>query len=98
MTPDEYDAQYPETGSSNITKATPEWREILAQARENHHGYVLHAAYALVNEQVMSGIAWSKCTNCGCPYRMDSEGATDAGCSPDCHEDYSLYVFGTLDT
>jgi len=92
---DEYDAEHPETGSGNISKATDEWKQVLDQARANDlDGYTLHHAYALINEQVAEGIPWAKCANCGSPYRMDQDGAGDTVCSSDCFDDYLSYLNG----
>lgn len=96
---DEYDQQHPETGSSNISKATPEWTQALEDARRNYDGvgHVLHDAYAMVNEQVQAGIPWAKCMNCGSPYRMDREGASVDICSPECWSSYAAYLNNSLD-
>lgn len=96
---DEYDAQHPETGSSNISKATPEWTAVLEEARRNYDGvgYVLHDAYAIVSEQVKAGIPWFKCMNCGSPYRADREGASVDSCSPQCWGDYLSYLDNSLE-
>jgi len=91
MSVDEYDEQHQETGSGNISKATPEWKEILRQARleRGPDELVLHKAYALVNEQGLAGCAWAKCPNCGSPYRADLRGNV---CSDDCYREYLAYV------
>lgn len=86
---DTYDALHYETGSSNISKATPEWQEILRQVRQdltsNHaHGYVLHTAYALVNEQTKNDVPWCKCMNCGSPYIMTNTHKHGNICSDEC--------------
>lgn len=88
---DLYDEQFPETGSGNISKATPEWKEVLAQARRDvvPGEAVLHRAYYLVNT---SGVEWGKCPNCGSPYRLDTEGADATVCSRECFEDYIGYL------
>lgn len=96
---DEYDAQHPETGSSNISKATPEWTAVLEEARRNYDGvgYVLHDAYAIVSEQVKAGIPWFKCMNCGSPYRADREGASVDSCSDGCWDALTNYLNIGLD-
>lgn len=92
---DAYDAQHPETGSGNISKATPEWQEILRRARESYgDGYVLHDAYELINQEVAAGIIWNKCPNCGCPYRLDAEGANGTTCSAACWDEFAADVMG----
>lgn len=93
---DSYDLTYPETGSGNIRKASPEWKEVLAQAREIHENaepdtLVLHIAFRLVNEQVQQQqVAWHKCQECGTPYRETSWGS-DTMCSDECAEAYVQY-------
>jgi hypothetical protein len=84
---DPYDLQHTETGSSNISKATPEWQEKLALARTLNDGSepVLHTAYHLVNEAVGRGESWAKCLDCGSPFRGSGE-----FCSPECGEAFTL--------
>lgn len=84
----------PVTGSSNISKASPEWAEVLAQAGQRYDPqtqYRVHVAYEIVNEQVTAGIAWSKCANCGSPFKGVSE-----ICSEDCAGEYSAYLMEEL--
>lgn len=90
---DQYDAQHPETGSGNISRASSDWEKILEQARIEHSdGYVLHDAYDLINEQVAAGIPWNKCPNCGSPYRLDSEGANGTTCSQRCWDEFAASI------
>lgn len=74
----------------NMSKQTREWADKLLEAedQENPFEQVLHTAYRLVNEEVASGIAWSKCQNCGSPYRLDrGDGANATFCATACfHE------------
>lgn len=88
MIRDAYDLAHEETGSGNIAKATPEWRSILATAREDpsDEEYVLHQAYKLINKQVAAGIAWSKCMNCGSPFLGLGEHCSN-GCFDELLED-----------
>lgn len=86
---DQYDLEHFKTGSSNISRATPEWQEILTHARrirrESHPDeYVLHIAYRLVNEQCELGTFWNKCIECGSPYRADSRMSSSTHCSIEC--------------
>ena len=80
-------ARIAETGSNNISKASPEWKAILEQARREHEScstecqYDIHHAYRLANE---SGAPWNKCSNCGSPYVVTSVGAL---CSPECYNE-----------
>jgi hypothetical protein len=92
---DSYDQAHPTTGSGNISRATPEWLEVLAIARERCVEVgdpVLHMAYQIINEQTFMGIQWAKCPNCGSPFRMDREGAGDTLCSDTCFDEYSAYI------
>ena len=90
---DEYDEAHQETGSSNISKATPEWSDVLRQARaRGEGGYVLHTAYYIVNEQERQGIRWNKCPNCGSPYRRGRKGSNSTTCSIECWESYRAYI------
>lgn len=95
---DTYDIQYPDTGSSNISKATPEWKEKLEQARAAYVPgmTVLHEAYKLVNQEVRDGkFIWDKCMNCGSPYR--SYPGMREFCSDECtHEYTNEYLPGLL--
>lgn len=86
---DFYDEEHSETGSSNISRATPEWREKLQTARALYNGTkpVLHIAYELVNEEAKRGTQWSKCTNCGSPFKGHGE-----TCSDKCYDDYVAYI------
>lgn len=80
----------PVTGSSNISKASRDWAEVLRQAEERYDPqtqYRVHVAYEIVNEQVAAGIAWSKCANCGSPFKGSSE-----ICSLTCADEYSRYL------
>lgn len=91
---DPYDLKHFETGSGNISRATPEWQEILTHARrirsESHSDeYVLHIAYRLVNEQCELGTFWSKCRGCGSPYRLDNGMSSSEHCSLECEEEES---------
>jgi hypothetical protein len=94
MTIDAYDQQHQETGSSNISKATPEWQEKLVAARAQYDGteLVLHIAYRLVNEAVAAGERWGKCANCGSPYRYSNSWSSGMACSPDCWTEYVTSV------
>lgn len=91
---DQYDEAHQETGSSNISKATPEWKQILkeARARGDDTKPVLHTAYDIVNAQVKQGILWSKCANCGSPYKIKEDWANDTVCSEVCQSEYDNYV------
>ena len=81
-----------ETGSRNISKASPEWKAILEKAREEHEDcgnecqYDIHHAYRLVNKEVAAGIPWAKCSNCGSPYRLNYQGNTSTHCSEECFQ------------
>lgn len=88
---DQYDLMHEETGSGNISQATPEWKEVLAQARamELQDGeYVLHKAYGIVNQRVAAGERWNKCMECGSPYIV-SEHTTAEFCSNTHGESYT---------
>ncbi len=87
---DTYDQEHHETGSSNISQATDEWQEVLAQARLVNNGTepVLHTAYRLVNE---SGESWSKCMNCGSPFKGSGE-----FCSNGCGQEFTADLIGGL--
>ena len=82
MIRDSYDLRHEETGSGNIAKASPEWKNILDHARREPSGerYVLTEAYKRVNAQVKQGIPWSKCMDCGTPFI----GVSDH-CDNDCY-------------
>lgn len=88
------------TGSSNISKVTPEWGELLVAAREQgaklyEEPYLMHVAIAMVNTQVeYHGIPWTKCMDCGCPYRLDLPvaGRTSEFCSEECYDAYTDYL------
>lgn len=95
----DYSDAYPETGSGNISKATPEWAAVLAEARKRRQDlpelegeYLLHTAYDIVNEQVgTAGIPWAKCANCGSPFIVKDGGGMTV-CSTSCHADYLAYI------
>jgi hypothetical protein len=89
-----YDEEHPETGSSNISKASPEWTEVLGAARAAHtgDGYVLHEAYAAINERVAAGEAWAKCANCGSPYQLTEQWGDMTVCSSNCFTEYCSYL------
>lgn len=90
---DQYDKTHQETGSGNISKATPEWSDVLWTARaRGEEGYVLHTAYDIVNEQVKQGIVWSKCANCGSPYKQTEDWTNNIVCSYACHQAYVDYI------
>lgn len=78
MIRDEYDLRHEETGSGNIAKASPEWKNILDHARRepSDQKYVLHEAYKRINAQAKQGIPWSKCMNCGTPFIGTGETCT----------------------
>lgn len=88
------------TGSTNISKVTPEWSEILTAAREQgaqlyQEPYLMHTAIAMVNAQVQyHGTPWVKCANCGSPFRLDLdvEGRSSEICSGECHDEYVAYL------
>lgn len=95
---DQYHAEHQETGSSNISQASPEWRKVLdeaerIQADSRPNDYVVHVAYELVNQQVATGVAWNKCSECGSPYRLDSEASSSSHCSPSCFESETSQLF-----
>lgn len=53
----------------------------------------LHTVYALINKDVRdNGAEWSKCANCGFPYRLSEEWSDGTVCSPRCFRDYTAYV------
>lgn len=81
----------PETGSGNISKASPEWKEIWDQARDNQTPdmHPLHAAYAEVNRRVAAGEHWTKCANCGSPYQMTAQWSNGTVCSSDCYSAFA---------
>lgn len=83
---DLYDEQFPETGSGNISRATPEWKEVLEQARRDvvPGEPVLHRAHYLIN---ISGAPWGKCPNCGSPFLIDRS-ADGTLCSMVCYREY----------
>jgi hypothetical protein len=89
---DQYDQEHPETGSSNISQATDEWSEMLAKARLVNDGSepVLHTAYRLVNEDVANGSHWSKCMNCGSPFKGSGEFCSN-GCGAEFYEDMKSF-------
>lgn len=91
---DFYDGLHHETGSSNVSKATPEWQEKLTAARTLYDDTesVLHIAYRLVNEAVATGEHWAKCTDCGSPYRISEAWHDETVCSQDCWDRYSSYL------
>lgn len=96
---DEYDTQHPETGSSNISKATSEWKGVLERARRQWRPGrppVLHLAYGLIDEQIKAGIPWTKCPNCGSPFRTDYR-STGNVCSDECWDAYAEYLNTGLD-
>lgn len=80
MNRDPYDLRHEATGSGNISKASPEWKNILDHARSepSTEQYVLQEAYKRINAQVKSGIPWSKCMNCGSPFLGTSDHCGDA--------------------
>lgn len=89
-----------ETGSSNISKASPEWKAILERAKIEHRDcspirsdcqYTIHHAYRLVNEQVTAGTHWTKCTNCGSPFIVTASAEI---CSDECGTEYGDYLSG----
>jgi len=84
-----YDDEHQETGSSNISKATLEWKIKLAAARSQAvEGEIpLLLAYELVNAEVAAGIPWSKCQSCGSPYMLKAFGASSTHCSPSCYDE-----------
>lgn len=108
MSTDYYDDEHQETGSANISKATPEWSAVLAEARAERQNlleaglgggpddYVLHRAYGIVNRQQATGTPWGKCTNCGSPYKRDSEGADETVCSSTCWQEFCDYIQSEL--
>jgi hypothetical protein len=87
-----YDEIYRETGSSNISKATPEWAEKLEQAiqlqAQGDGRPLIHIATELVNA---SGEQWSKCPNCGSPFL-----GTRTLCSDVCDAEYRDYLNGAF--
>lgn len=94
---DLYDRLYPDTGSSNISRATPEWKEKLAEARATSDGTrpILHLAYELINQAVaLRGEHWSKCMNCGSPYRhqakTEDRWTDDSICSQECLDEFEV--------
>jgi len=99
METDPYDELHKETGSSNISKATPEWQAILKQAREaiandgqNYAGHTIEVAYYIVNQQNDQQKIWDKCENCGSPYHVDKSDATNVElyCSAECETEADL--------
>jgi len=96
LTQQEYDARYRETGSSNISKATPEWAEKLDQAAAMQAAgddrYLIHIATALVNEEAVAGIPWTKCMNCGSPFKIVLPWTDATLCSEACRQEYLNYL------
>lgn len=88
---DHYDEQHQETGSGNISKASQEWQEVLAEARRINDGSepVLHTAYRLANARPED---WAKCANCGSPYQLTPEWGDGTVCSEACVADYVSYL------
>lgn len=80
----------PETGSGNISKASPEWKEIWEQAKadETLTKHPLHAAYEEVNRRVAMGEHWAKCANCGTPYQMTPQWSDGTVCSSGCYSSF----------
>lgn len=83
-----------ETGSNNISKASPEWKEIWDEAKNNQSPdrHPLHAAYEEVNRRIAAGESWAKCANCGSPYQLTMEWSNNTVCSLSCHNDYLDYM------
>jgi hypothetical protein len=91
-----YDEIYRETGSSNISKATPEWTEKLEKAIElqaqGDGRPLIHIATELVNTDTESAGQWGKCANCGSPYKLRPDWGNMTVCSEECHGEYADYV------
>lgn len=86
-----YDEIYRETGSSNISRATPEWAAALDRAAQiqarGDARPLIHIATELVNEEAMAGEPWNKCPNCGSPFK-----GTQTLCSDRCETEYTDYL------
>lgn len=97
MARDRYDLEHEETGSGNISKASPEWMMVLRQAREDIEGveplegdFVLHRAYAIVNQRAQAGEPWAKCMDCGSPFIVgQGAGSSPEFCSTSCGKAYT---------
>lgn len=91
MSREEYDFVYSDTGSSNISRATPEYAEVIREAKRTLQPdeYLIHRATAIINAQVKAGTPWSKCVNCGSPFIV--KGSSEI-CSEQCHREYLEYL------
>ncbi len=78
-----------------------DWNNILETAKVTaamlnggaYDVHPLHLAYAMLNaDAFMNGTLWSKCPNCGDPYKTSDEGADTTLCSQKCREDYTFYL------
>lgn len=59
--------------------------EILADP----NAHPVHQMYAAINKDIRdNGARWSKCANCGCPYKV-TENLGDTVCSERCEREFA---------
>lgn len=92
MQPEEYNEKYAETGSSNISKASPEWAKVIEEAKRllQPGEYLITKGIEIINRQVADGFtSWAKCINCGSPFIVKTSSEI---CSDSCAHEYSDYL------
>lgn len=53
----------------------------------------IHKMYAAINKDIRdNGAQWSKCANCGNPYKLTEEWSGSEICSKSCETEYITYL------